>query len=354
MSKDILYPLRRLHGRMHDTKIEKKQAKLCRDRIKNADADTLMFVLTPTHGNLGDHAIAKAVIVMLNELNAKYMEVTTNELVLLEKFGMLKVMNGHPILVNGGGNLGTLWPKVERVFRAVITSNPDSKIICLPNTIFYEQSEAGEREMELSKRIYNAHPSLKLCARERISYEFMKPVYNDVVLVPDMVLSLNESKENTDRSGCLLCLRKDIEKTRSDDEEQAVLEQVRQMFGDRVSDSDMVIAKPVPIEQRETELEKKFDEFRHAELVVTDRLHGMLFCAITGTPCIVINSKSPKVKGCYEWIKNLEYIKFAEDVNDIGELYRKIPRKWYVYSPDKLQSYYEKLKRIISEICNNT
>ena len=40
-------------------------------------------------------------------------------------------------------------------------------------------------------------------------------------------------------------------------------------------------------ENRELLLKQKIKEFQSAELVITDRLHGMIFAAITGTPCTV-------------------------------------------------------------------
>ena len=58
-----------------------------------------------------------------------------------------------------------------------------------------------------------------------------------------------------------------------------------------------VLSYDVSVEKREEELKRKFNEFKSAKLVVTDRLHGMVFAAITGTNCIVINSKSPKNEG---------------------------------------------------------
>ena len=109
----------------------------------------------------------------------------------------------------------------------------------------------------------------------------------------------------------------------------------------------MVSNEAVLLKDRDSALEKQFDAFRHAELVVTDRLHGMIFSAITGTPCIVINSRSPKVKGCYEWIKQLDYIKFCDDVSAITDIYNQINIKEHSYDNNDLLPYYEKLKKDI-------
>lgn len=59
-------------------------------------------------------------------------------------------------------------------------------------------------------------------------------------------------------------------------------------------------------------------------MMVTDRLHGMIFAAITNTPCIVITSKSPKVKGVYQWIKHLPYIKLVEDLEDLDNAFEAV------------------------------
>lgn len=352
MDKDILYPLRKLHGCMYEAQKRRKTAESLRKKLLEAGKRTAFFVLSPTHGNMGDHAIAEAVTNMLRGLSIDYIEITTGQLALLDRFGWLSALDGHLILVNGGGNLGTLWPDVERIFRRIIRENPDASVVCLPNTIYYEDSAYGKTELEKSRRIYNAHPRLKLYARERISYDFMKPLYRDVELVPDMALSLNHCGGEEKRSGCMLCLRADREKTITAEMERTVTEQTEALFGARVWRSDMNIGVSVPLEERSAVLERKYSEFRSAELVITDRLHGMIFAAITGTPCIVINSKSPKVKGCYEWVRELEYIKFADAPEQITELYQAIPAKCHCYDHRKLMPLYDKLKDYISEEIN--
>lgn len=65
---------------------------------------------------------------MLIELRIPFIEVTTRQLGLLDAHKKLGVMNGRMIIVNGGGNLGTLWFDVEMQFRHLIKENPKSKI----------------------------------------------------------------------------------------------------------------------------------------------------------------------------------------------------------------------------------
>lgn len=345
--RDFLYPIRVIHGKLHDYQQERKRLIVIERRIQTTDSNTILFVFTPTHGNLGDHAIALAVSVMLNELNIAYVEITADELRLMKKHNKMHIMNGHPILVNGGGNIGTLWISAEELFRSIIQNCPKSKILCLPNTAYFEGSKQGMYEYVRSKKIYQAHDALMICARERVSYEFLKKMHSNVVLIPDMVFSLNECKAGPERKGCLLCLRSDRERTRDENADRIIMDQVTQLFPNDVFFSDMNIGKSVSVEHRENELDRKFETFRTAKLVITDRLHGMIFAAITGTPCIVINSKSPKVRGCYEWIKELGYIRFVEDPSEITEVYNLMNTATCTYSNEHLQQYYQELKHYL-------
>lgn len=354
MGRDILYPVRRLHGIIHEYKLLRKEQKSIKEHYeklinsKSTDKKCVFLVMTPTHGNLGDHAIAAAEVAILEQNNIPYIQLTIEDLNRLAEKGMRKVMNGSPIFINGGGNLGTLWYSAEDHFRQLMIQNPKSPIVIFPSTIYYEDTEWGKAEFEKSKLIYNHHKDLHLYARELYSYNIMNGSYRNVKLIPDMVLSLNKCVENgPNRSGCILCLRSDIEKTISEDEIKNINRISEKLFGDNIRCLDMVLPHKVTLEMREDELEAQFNRFRSSELVITDRLHAMIFSAISGTPCILINSKSPKVKGCYEWVKHLDYIKFADNVEDIERLYNEIPKGKHIYDNSHLQHMYDELEKDI-------
>lgn len=310
----------------------------------------VFLVYTPIHENLGDHAIALAEMAILDELGISYTEITQPEIHKLKEFGLLRLFNNTKVFINGGGNLGTLWFDVEKDFRDIMLAAPNADILIFPSTIYYENTDFGRSEFERSKEIYNNHKSLSLYAREKFSYEIMHNAYNNVKLIPDMVFSLNKCKPNPLRDGAILCLRNDLEKTLSKEEDLLIYNQVHQIFGDKITTTDMCVGHNVSVANRETELNQKFELFRNAELVITDRLHCMIFCVITGTPCIVVNSKSPKVIGCYEWVKDFECIKFADNLSDIIDLYNSIPKKEFNYDNSKFMPLYETLKEDIRKL----
>lgn len=310
---------------------------------KKTQPNPVFLLFTPEHQNLGDHAIAYAEKKMLDELNIPFYEVTHKLLHNLHYYKLMSVFNGAMLLITGGGNLGSLWTWIENINREIIKNNPDSMIIILPNTIYYGNTEEELRYLEESKRIYNSHKNLYIYAREKTSYDFMKGIYNNVKLIPDMVLRLRFSSSAT-RNGCILCLRSDCEAVLSEEKKNDIKSTVSSLFNGNVFYSDTVIDYSVPLKERRNELIKKLYAFTSSQLVITDRLHGMIFAAITGTNCIVLNSKSPKLRGCYEWIKHLDYIRFADDVSEIESVYRTMPETNNKYDNTDLMKHFDELK----------
>ena len=79
MNKDILLPLRRIHGQFHEWRIKRKEAKQLRRMIGNASKPVALIVGTPDHENIGDSAIACAEAAFLQKMGFDTVEITTNE-----------------------------------------------------------------------------------------------------------------------------------------------------------------------------------------------------------------------------------------------------------------------------------
>ena len=131
---------------------------------------------------------------------------------------------------------------------------------------------------------------------------------------------------NLDRENILLLFREDKEKTLREDEKIKIKEIIKKYYGEYML-SDMHLGEDV-INMggniRKVALEDKFREFQSSKLVVTDRLHGMIFAAITETPCIVLGSFNHKITESYKWLKDLDYIKFCKDINKFEQLLKDI------------------------------
>lgn len=319
-------------------------------RHKTVHKKPVFLIFTPQHANLGDHAIAYAEKNMLDNLQLPFFEITGEQLRILDYYKMLGILDNSLILINGGGNIGTLWPDIEKMNRRIVIKNPHAVIVILPNTMFYGGTDLEQKEFEISKKIYNSHSQLYFYARENISYVEMKKVFNNVKMIPDLVLSLDYSNINSSRNGAIMCIRHDTEAILSREDIRRLDKTIKKMFNDEVLYSDTVLEHSVPVRNREDELNKKINEFCTAELVITDRLHGMIFCAITGTNCIVLNSKSPKLRGCYEWIKHLGYVRFVEDIDDIESEYNQMKLHENIYDNREIMSLIKELEQDIMNI----
>ena len=90
------------------------------------------------------------------------------------------------------------------------------------------------------------------------------------------------------------------------------------------------------------------DEFCSSKLVITDRLHAMIFAAITETPCVVILSKSHKVKGVYQWIKHLNYIKLVENLDTLKQSVEEVLQvSQPCYDNSEIKKEFKKLVEVI-------
>jgi exopolysaccharide biosynthesis predicted pyruvyltransferase EpsI len=125
----------------------------------------------------------------------------------------------------------------------------------------------------------------------------------NIFYYPDMVLSL-DVKFDEKREGILTCFRSDKEKILSDE----VINKINscaEKNGIRIRPTSTVLDKNVGIADRENEVYEKLREFASAKLVITDRLHGMIFASIVGTPRLAFDTSTQKVSGVYSsWIKN--------------------------------------------------
>ena len=231
--------------------------------------------------------------------------------------------------------------------------------IIFPQTIFYDDSSKGKMEMNTSISVYNKK-SLTIAARERTSYEIMCSIYPEanIILVPDIVLyagvkafsMLNDSFE---KEGVLLCFRDDAEKKISEADQSYVRDFLIKK-GYKFTNTDMHANEKVTKLNRNELVKKKIEEFLRSQVVITDRLHGMILSVITGTPCIVFGNYNHKIKGTYDFIKKLGYVKYIENIKDFDDVFFKMVHlKNCKYDNAFLIPYYQELSCCVKNWMNN-
>lgn len=263
---------------------------------------TIWFIGSAHYSNIGDLAISEATVNFLEKYtnNSNIIEIRLCDYYRYLKSMKKMVKKDDIIVLQGGGNMGFAYFDAEYNRRSVIKKFKNNKIIIFPSTIDYGQSPREKIELKKSICIYNNHKNLIICAREEKSYEFMKKIYNNVILVPDIVLSLGFNKITTERNGMIVCLRKDREKT---DFSLKLLEYLRDkkncLFTDNVANINNI-----SIGLRKQIFNEKLNELSKAKVVITDRLHTMIFCTLIEVPCLFIDNTNGKLSGVYDkWIK---------------------------------------------------
>ncbi len=285
----------------------------------------IVVALAADYGNLGDVAITFAQTKFLKDNFPDYEIIDFPISKIISDLKSLKSIcdPADIITIVGGGNTGDMYDDIEFLRQLIIKSFPKNKIISFPQTIDFSDTIEGHKALAIAKTVYSKHRDLTLVAREEKSLRVYKEefVNNKVLFTPDIVLSLNQQSKQI-REGISFCMRLDAEKSFSKEMEDEMVSIVQSQESD-VKFYDTHISKShMSINERILELNKIWNHFSSRKLVITDRLHGMIFCAITGTPCIAIDNSNKKVSGVFKsWMKDYNYIHVLESL-EINEFER--------------------------------
>jgi len=168
----------------------------------------------------------------------------------------------------------------------------------------------------------------------------------------DIVLYLDMSQPRRERKGVLLCIRSDNESAFSVEKRLTYLRNVSTDLPNSLKVDTHIGRDGLAIQERERELVELLESFKRAEVVITDRLHGMIFSAITATPCVVLQSNNHKIKAtCDTWLRPFEHIRLQKDLSaeetvravahlkTLGKVERQLPH---------FEGHFEILKRVIT------
>lgn len=310
--------------------------------VKNAD---IILTATSAQTNLGDHAISIAENLFFKQSFEEFRVVEIPKELYLKNREIIKrrVPPNAIVSVSGGGFLGDLWMTEETLVRTILNDFKDNKVIIFPQTIFFS---TNSDEYINSFAIYKNVKELVVNVRDKNSYntfieEFPK---HRIHYIPDMVLSLDCQNINKKRSEtALICIRNDHENCLKEKDVESLIAVLKTRI--RVKEATTIMNHIIPISFRTGFVMKKLKEISSAKLVVTNRLHMMIFAAITATPCIAIDNLSHKVLGVYQWIKPLPYIKLIENINDFQFILDELLKlEKCEYHKEMLDNYYWELQ----------
>ena len=237
------------------------------------------------------------------------------------------------IICHGGGNLGDLYPLLQKLREELVINFPNNRIILLPQTGYFSNQD----EMKKSAAIFSAHKDCHLFARDLPTLELLKNFSDKVILCPDMAHQLYgefplKNKVESSEKNKLYFLRKDIEASQLEKNIESTLSAsaVVKDWDDIVTSNDIMYARIYSKLARISNIshlsifkdkindlwykhtlniiERARNEFMKYDLVVTSRLHGHIFSCLLGIPNQVCDNSYGKNLGYYnQWTKDIDY-----------------------------------------------
>lgn len=278
----------------------------------------IYFIGSETYGNLGDGMIAESIIEFCKHCLPGYgiEEYSLSSYWNQKRYLVSAIQPDDIIVMPGGGNFGNKYPVAQVVKQDVVKTWVQNKKIIFPQTVFY--LEGSDDSLNKDKKIFCKENNVILFTRDQKSYEFARDNYTCTVwLAPDIVLSRNMQKQTEREKKILLLLRGDSERCIAHGDLEYVIDRAF-ATGMNVCAADLqLIYNGAEISLRKMEINRKLDLISSSRLVITDRLHGMVFAAVTGTPCLVFPNFNFKVEGTYEWLRHLPYIKYADSIDQV-------------------------------------
>lgn len=325
----------------------------CLSEIFDKKRKVVYLLGTPRHNNIGDLAIiyAEKQFIKNTTSNAHVVSIPLSILATGSYFLKKIIKNDDLIIGHGGGNMGNEYMIEEKCRRDFIYSFQKNKIIIFPQTIYFTETKIGYRELVKTQNIYANHSNLTLIATEIVSYDAMLKLFpnNNVMLAPDIVLSLNLNVTNLkNRQGGMTCIRNDGESLFDSTNKVFLQKWILSKFV-KINITDTIAHEKLFRFTPKTHVVKsKLLEFSSSKFVLTDRLHGMVMSAITGTPCIAFSNYNHKVLGTYEWLKDLDYIAYCEDKDELDQLLATLEvDKLHAYDPAIFNQYWSKIRELL-------
>ncbi len=312
------------------------------------------FVLLSTdYSNLGDHAMTYAHIKFIKAYLPDYAiyEVLVSD-TLKSLYSIKKFIGEKDIItLKGGGNIGVEYYREELIRRKIIKLFPKTRIIMFPQTVYFPDTKFGKIQFKKTIKVFNEHEDFYAFFRDIVSYDIIsKHLVCHKYLTPDIVFSLRTIDVGTNnRHGAITCLRRDVEGIYSENDKAVIYSSLESEFGSDVNHTDTIKDYKILTQNRESELQNIWQIIANARLLVTDRLHGMIFAALLGTPCIVLNTYNHKLRAQYEWIKDLNYVFCIDLEKDKLEnaIQLALSTQPYQIEPNRFDDYFESITKCL-------
>lgn len=283
--------------------------------VADAKANGYALLDFPDYSNVGDSAIWLGETAWLRRLVGAMPAYACR--LELDDGALERLVPEGPILLNGGGNFGDIWPAHQRFRERVLERWPGRPVIHMPQSIHFLDPSAIDRTAKIIAR----HGRFTLLVRDHPSFELATKHFDcEVKLCPDMAFCLGaQQRPQTADSPVLMLMRTDTEKsTRSLEPGQVPADWIIDDW--LVDDADLY-----PRTLRETRLQalaslsparlsrasrevwfmenlarRRFERgvklLSRARFIVTDRLHVHILSTLLGIPHVFLDNSYGKIR----------------------------------------------------------
>ena len=270
-------------------------------------AGKLALVDFPDHSIVGDSAIWLGEMAYLRKsgrLPAYYSAIAD-----FDDEACRAAIGDGPILIHGGGNMGTLWPKHEAFRLHLLRTHRGHPIVQMPQSIHYADPAAAAEMAEAIR----AHGQFTLLVRDARSLAFAEQHFDcDIRLCPDAALMLGRQRRDPATAPVFALLRTDHERAPGDaalpagvvaddwlEEDASQKRRLRLSLGlGRLLTRDPMVQRAAR-QQRlaEWRFQRGLAMLSTGELVVTDRLHAHILSLLLDIPHVLLDNSYGKVAG---------------------------------------------------------
>jgi pyruvyl transferase EpsO len=300
----------------------------------------------PDHANVGDSAIWLGQAALLRELNTKIRYCATYAEHSAARLRQA-LRPGSPVLICGGGNFGTLWPRHQQLRESMLAELKDYRVVQLPQSIHYDD----DATVEATAQAIAGHPDFTLMVRDQASLRVgTEQLRARTALCPDAALALAGTLARpAPRVDCFVLARTDKERSAVDlaDEMRRAGHGMSMLVGDWLEEprsSLLRVSRWLRVQGHagrlpmapallgavytglaQERVERGLRQLAQGRVVVTDRLHGMILSAAAGIPCVALDNSYGKVSGFHrQWMQDWPRCETAATVPEAIERARRM------------------------------
>ena len=275
----------------------------------------------PNYPNVGDSAIWLGTIAALRGLGCRIAYVA-DQLSYSRQALERRLPPGAPVLLQGGGSFGDLWPEHQLFRERVVRELPDNPIVQLPVSVEFRTPAAEER----ARTTLDRHQHLTLLCRDRESLAYAEAQYRAPSrLCPDAAFGLNPPRRDQPGADVVVLRRSDHEGLRGVphvagarvlDWSSAPGEPGYSPWWERKRLATRALTKAIGLARvealRQAAMSRLFDSMARqrvafgysvvssGRVLVTDRLHGHILALLLGVPHVVVETGYGKIRGFIE------------------------------------------------------